>query len=175
MLFEVCKVRWILITIFFLVEFSVIIEDKPQASEQKSQIIQDVPSVTPAPIIITEPVVAQPTPAPITIVEPVVTEEKTITPSETKTDVKSNQETSNINSNEASQPGNNTLPSIIEQSKNESIDNSPKATINQENTTVETNPVKEANSINDNNVSITTNENKAESSNVVSIDVNIGK
>lgn len=46
---------------------TIVIEDKASSKEQKVDTMPVVPSVTPAPIVITEPVVAPPAPAPVTI------------------------------------------------------------------------------------------------------------
>ena len=49
---------------------AVVIEDKAKVNEQKVDTMPVIPNVTPAPIVITEPVAAPPAPAPITIIEP---------------------------------------------------------------------------------------------------------
>ncbi len=46
---------------------TIVIEDKTSSKEQKVDTMPVVPSVTPAPIVITEPVAAPPAPAPVTI------------------------------------------------------------------------------------------------------------
>ena len=46
---------------------TIVIEDKTTSKEQKVDTMPVVPSVTPAPIVITEPVAAPPAPAPVTI------------------------------------------------------------------------------------------------------------
>ena len=49
---------------------TIVIEEKASSKEQKVNTMPVVPSVTPAPIVITEPVAAPPAPAPVTIIEP---------------------------------------------------------------------------------------------------------
>jgi hypothetical protein len=49
---------------------TIVIEEKASSKEQKVDTMPVVPSVTPAPIVITEPVAAPPAPAPVTIIEP---------------------------------------------------------------------------------------------------------
>ncbi|MBQ2592552.1 MAG: type II secretion system F family protein, partial [Candidatus Riflebacteria bacterium] len=49
---------------------TIVIEEKASPKEQKVDTMPVVPSVTPAPIVITEPVAAPPAPAPVTIIEP---------------------------------------------------------------------------------------------------------